>query len=63
MPETLVTQTPATLITAITSIGEGLLGFATSAFNWAINNPVYLLMLGISLFMIGFGIVRKVTHR
>lgn len=63
MPETLTTATPSTIISAVTSIGEGILGFATSAFNWAINNPVYLLMLGVSLFMVGFGIIRKVTHR
>ena len=63
MPTELASFTPSSIISSVTTIGEGLLGFATSAFNWAINNPVYLLYIGIGLFMVGFGIVRKVIHR
>lgn len=57
------TPTVSTILESVGSIGETILGFATSVFNWGIANPVYMIFLGVSLFGIGFGVVRKVTHR
>ena len=59
---TVATQVDGLMETAST-FTEGLLNIGTSVFNWAMNNPLFVIGIIIMIIFVVIAVVKSLSHR
>lgn len=59
---TVASQVDGLMETAST-FTDGLLGIGTNVFNWAMNNPLFVIGILIMLIFVVIGVVKSLSHR
>lgn len=58
-----VTTQVSSLMEVASTFTEGLLSIGTSIFNWAMNNPLFVIGIIIMIIFVVIAVVKSLSHR